>query len=72
MTGDYQQIKLILDKAMLGEDPMDQFRKVLPRIREFSSVDSAWITNIAFIVKFKKGNTVSWILNPEDLSHPKQ
>ncbi|MCX6287195.1 MAG: hypothetical protein NTY96_08770 [Bacteroidetes bacterium] len=68
---EYQQIKSILDKAMSSDDPLQKFQQELPRIKKFSTVDSAWVTNIAFFVRFKKGGTVSWILDPEDLKKPK-
>lgn len=64
MKDEVQQIKSILDKSLLDEDPSKSFKEVLPKIRSYSSVDSAWTTNMAFFVKFKKGGTMSWIITP--------
>lgn len=67
MRNQTDEIKSILDSAMLSEHPMQKFTEVLPRIKEYSSVDSAWIADLGFYVKYKKGGTVSWLLNPMDL-----
>lgn len=67
MQNQTEEIKSILDSAMLSESPMQKFTEVLPRIKEYSCVDSAWIADLGFYVKYKKGGTVSWLLNPMDL-----
>ncbi|MCX6283487.1 MAG: hypothetical protein NTW31_04530 [Bacteroidetes bacterium] len=67
---EYQQIKKILDKAMSSDNPLQKFHQELPRIQKFSTVDSAWVTNIAFFVRFREGGTVSWILDAKDLRKP--
>lgn len=63
----YKEIKTMLDSAMLCKDPIKKFNEILPNILNLSVVDTAWITNIGFFVKYKKGRTESWLLNPEDL-----
>jgi len=63
----HKEISSILDSALLCDDPLGKFNEVLPKIREFSAVDSAWILDLSFFVKYKEGGTVSWDLSPHDL-----
>ncbi|MEI7661619.1 MAG: hypothetical protein WCK34_05465 [Bacteroidota bacterium] len=67
MSDEYIQIKAILDHAVLSENPMKRLSEALPKVRQFASVDSAWITGNGIFVKFSKGATISWIVNPEDI-----
>lgn len=69
MNEEMVEIKALLDKAALGNDPILQFKEALPKVQGYSSVDSVWITNTAIFVKFKKGSTISWTVNPEDIKH---
>lgn len=68
MKDEFQQIKTILDKALLSDDPIASFHNALPKIRNLSSVDIAWIRNKAFLVKFKSGGIISWIINQDNLN----
>ncbi|MGB4414678.1 MAG: hypothetical protein WBI53_07310 [Paludibacter sp.] len=61
MKSDYQSIKIILDSAIVSDEPNRKFREALPKVKQFSTVDSAWINSSSFFVKFKKGGTVTWM-----------
>ncbi|MDO9255336.1 MAG: hypothetical protein Q7U54_07490 [Bacteroidales bacterium] len=65
MKDEMIEIKALLDKAMLSDDPIQHFKDALPKVQSYSSVDSAWITNTAIFVKFKKGSPLSWIAEPK-------
>lgn len=66
-TDQRNEIKTILDSAMLCDDPLGKFNEVLPRIKDYKVVDSAWILDLGFYVKYKGGGTESWLLTPFDL-----
>lgn len=61
MKSDYQSIKIILDSAIISNEPNRKFMEALPKVKQFSTVDTAWINGSSFFVKFKKGGTVSWM-----------
>jgi hypothetical protein len=69
MNDEMTEIKALLDKAVLSDDPIQQFKEALPKVQGYSSVDSAWVTNSAIFVKLKKGSTVSWVASPENIKH---
>jgi hypothetical protein len=62
---DHEEIEAILDKALLSDNPAQEFISVLPRVRSYGSVDSAWIEGKTFYVKYTHGGTVTWIVPPE-------
>lgn len=62
---DHKAISLIVDAAVLSDNPPREFRKALTQVRSFSSVDSAWTDGVTFFVKYKNGGTVSWTAPPE-------
>lgn len=72
IRGDHEEIKAILDKALLSDDPIQSFQEALPRIRKFSSVDSAWVKGLTLYVKYNKGGIVSWSASPNDLTKTKK
>ncbi|MEI6885378.1 MAG: hypothetical protein WCO02_12885 [Bacteroidota bacterium] len=65
---EFEQIKTMLDKALLSNDPQKSFSEALPKVRKFSTVDSAWIESRTFLVKFKSGGIVSWIITDNNLN----
>jgi hypothetical protein len=67
MKNEFTEIKAMLDKAVISNDPIKRFEELLPKVKSYSSVDSAWITNSAIFVKIKGGSVLSWIANPEQI-----
>lgn len=65
---EFQQIKTMLDQALLSDDPHKSFEEALPEVRKFSTVDSAWIENRTFLVRLKSGGIVSWIITDNNLN----
>ncbi len=63
ITDDHKKIKTLLDEALLSNDPMMDFKRLLPEIREYSTVDSAWISGLTFYVKYKKSGVVTWTIS---------
>jgi hypothetical protein len=67
LKSEHEEIAAIMDKALLGNDPVQSFHDALPRIRAYASVDSAWISGMALYVKYVEGGIVSWSASPDDL-----
>ncbi len=67
IESDHKEIKAILDEALLSSDPIKSFNEVLPKIKNYTTVDSVWISRITFYVKYKKGGIVSWSVSPDKL-----
>lgn len=65
INSDYKSIKIILDNAVLSDNPEKKFIAALLKVKQFSSVDTAWIGGSSFFVKFKDGGTVSWTKSPK-------
>jgi hypothetical protein len=61
---DHEAISRILDAAVLSDAPAREFRKALPAVRLYPSVDSAWTDGLAFYVQYKNGGIVSWTAPP--------
>lgn len=61
---DHAAIAALLDKALLEPDPRRAFEQALPVVRTYASVDSAWISGSTFIVAYKGGGTVTWMVPP--------
>lgn len=57
---DHEAISRLLDAALLSDDPRQEFQSALPKVRAFSTVDSAWIDGHTFYVVYKQGGLVSW------------
>ena len=70
---EYTEIKAKMDKALMSDQPLEAFEKIIPDINKYESVDSAWIAGISVWVKFKKGGKLSWMMDPQDLKkNPKE
>ena len=67
MKRDHEAISSLLDKAILSENPKQEFASALEKVRTYSSVDSAWISGSSFFVKYKQGGVVSWTIPPPTL-----
>ena len=63
IKSDYQSIKIILDSAILSDEPNQKFIEALPKVKKLSTVDTVWINGSSFYVKFKKGGIISWMSN---------
>ena len=67
IESDHKKIKAILDKALLSNDPIKSFNEAVPKIKEYPTVDSVWVSGTTFYVKYKKGGLVSWTVSPDKL-----
>ncbi len=57
---DNVEISKMLDQAILSPSPVDSFQVLLPKIRSYPTVDSAWINGRNFFVQYKGGGVLSW------------
>jgi hypothetical protein len=70
VSRDHKAISALLEAAMLSDQPAREFRAVLPKVRAFPSVDSAWTDGISFFVKYREGGTVAWTAPPQPMTKP--
>jgi hypothetical protein len=62
---DHAAISKMLDAALLSDNPRRDFQTILPEVRSFSAVDSAWTDGTTFFVRYREGGIVSWTAPPE-------
>jgi hypothetical protein len=62
---DHAEISALLDKALLSPSPVDSLKALIPKVKSFESVDSAWVSGSNFFVQYKHGGIVSWIVPPK-------
>jgi len=66
MENDITIIRNKMDEALLTDNPMEAYKKLLPEIMKDTLVDSAWITGYTVWVKFKEGGKMSWFVPVND------
>lgn len=66
MKTDINTITKQMDEALMSDDPLSEFKKLLPKIKQYKTVDSTWITGYSVWVKFKDGGKLSWIIPHEN------
>ena len=71
MKTELTEIKSLIDKALLSDNPIAEFKNLLPKVKEYKSIDSAWMTNSAFYVKVKNGAVLSWLIQPDKANSKK-
>lgn len=57
-----KKVSELLDPLMLEDDPRQEFIKMAPRLKEFSTVTKAEFKGKQFYVEFKNGSNSSWEL----------
>jgi hypothetical protein len=65
ISRDHAAISKLLDAALLSDNPRSEFQTILPEVRSFSAVDSAWTDGTTFFVRYREGGIVSWTVPPE-------
>jgi|WetSurMetagenome_2_1015567.scaffolds.fasta_scaffold00317_17 hypothetical protein len=65
MHADYASIDGLAKNALLGDNPVESLRALMPAIRERRSVDSVWILGGTLYVRYKNAGLVSWSAEPK-------
>jgi len=60
IESDHKQIKEICDKALISNNPEEQFQKAISKIKDFKTVEKVWFLSNTLYVKYKDGGQVSW------------
>jgi hypothetical protein len=65
---DHAAIKQLADSALVSEEPLRSLQALLPKIRSFPAVDSAWMSGSALFVRYRGGGLVSWSAAKNDVN----